>query len=375
MKIGLVLDDSLDTADGVQQYVLLLGDWLGRHGHEAHYLTVGSRRQDIHNLHSVGRQLRVKFNRNTVPLALPTSPGRIADLLQRENFDVLHVQMPYSPYFGARVVSLAPEQTALVGTFHIMPYAKTERALNKLLGYWLKPTLARFDSVMSVSRPAQKFASEVFKLDSELVTNMVDTSSYRSGYRFSLHQPLRLIFVGRLVPRKGCAHLLKALAYLTVPYKATIVGEGPQRHELEKLAAKLGIKSKVTFTGLVSEDKKRSLLAVNDIAVYPATGGESFGIVLIEAMATSSLLVLAGNNEGYNSVMGSARGSLFDPHDHQALAEKIDRLATDQLKAKQLYAAQQKLVSQYDVNQVGPKILAQYQAAIANRQKRLHTKH
>src|SRR5690606_12032477 len=103
MKIGFVLDDTLDTADGVQQYILLLGNWLTRQGHEVHYLVAQSKRDDHDNIQSMARQLRIKFNRNVVPLVLPTSPRKIASLLCQEQFDILHVQLPYSPAFGSRV--------------------------------------------------------------------------------------------------------------------------------------------------------------------------------------------------------------------------------------------------------------------------------
>lgn len=365
MKIGFVLDDTLDSTDGVQQYVLLLGSWLTSHGHEVHYLTTRSRRQDIEHLHAIGKNLRIKFNRNVVPFVLPSSPRQIAQTLEREQFDVLHIQMPYNPGFGARVITLAPAGTAIVGTFHIAPYSVTEKMLTKVLSYWVKPSRLKFDAVMSVSRPAKELARDSFKLDSVVVSNMVDTASYRLASSLTFNETPELLFVGRLVPRKGCEHFIKSLELLTTAFQATIVGDGPERVKLEKLVQKAGLSDKVGFAGFVSEAKKRKLLAKADIAVYPSTGGESFGIVLIEAMAAGSCLVLAGDNPGYQSVLGALPETMFDPTNHQQLAGKIESYINDHQKAQRLYRAQQKLVKQYDVEVVALQVLHIYQQAVA----------
>ena len=374
MKIGFVLDDTLDTTDGVQQYILLLGSWLVKNGHDVHYLTTTSTRADVANVHSLGKHVRIKFNRNVVPLVLPSSPRKIAEVLRREQFDVLHVQMPYGPAFGSRVISLAPKKTAVVGTFHIAPYSMTEKALSKVLGYWLKPTIQHLDTVMSVSKPAQELAQQSFNLKSTIVPNMVDVKSYKLTNKLNRHQPAELIFVGRLVERKGCEHFIKSLNLLQLPFHATIVGDGNQRKKLEKLVSKLNLKANVTFAGFVSEDKKRKLLSKADIAVFPSTGGESFGIVLVEAMAAGSCLVLAGNNPGYSSVLGSLPESLVAPADYQKFAEKLTLYIENTTKAKALYNQQQKLIKQYDVEEVAQKVLAAYQKAVAKHARKTHTK-
>ena len=374
MKIGFVLDDTLDTADGVQQHVLLLGSWLSGHGHEVHYLTTKSHRDDVAHLHSLGKHLRIKFNRNVVPFVLPSSPKKIASLLLQEQFDVLHVQMPYNPAFGARVVSLAPSHTAVVGTFHIAPYSFTEKVLSQVLGYWLKPTIKRFDAAISVSRPAQDLAESAFGLTSSIVPNMVDTKSYRLKDKLNHHQPPRIVFVGRLVERKGCQHFIKSLGLLDTPFKATIVGDGNQRQTLKNLARSMKIDDRVRFAGFVTETQKRKILSEADIAVFPSTGGESFGIVLIEAMAAGSCIVMAGDNPGYASVLGSLPESLIEPNDHKMFADRLSRFINDRARAQKLYAAQQKLVRQFDVEVVAKEVLKTYERAIANRNRKSHTK-
>jgi len=100
LKIGLLLDDTLDTPDGVQQYVLCLGGWLTNQGHEVHYLVGASKREDIKHLHSIANNIRVRFNKNRLSIPLPTSRSAIRNLLDELQLDVLHVQMPYSPLFA-----------------------------------------------------------------------------------------------------------------------------------------------------------------------------------------------------------------------------------------------------------------------------------
>ncbi len=94
LKIGFVLDDSLDSTDGVQQYMLTMGRWLQKKGHEVHYLVGHTRRPDIANIHSLSRNITVRFNQNRMSIPLGASRRHIKQVLMREQFDVLHVQMP-----------------------------------------------------------------------------------------------------------------------------------------------------------------------------------------------------------------------------------------------------------------------------------------
>src|SRR6266542_3842098 len=123
-KIAFVLDDSLDTPDGVQQYILTVGTWFAHLGHEVHYIVGETKRTDVPNVHSIGRNVKARFNHNRMSIPLPVSKKVIHRLLAEQEFDVVHVQMPFSPMLGGRVVKAASPQTAVVGTFHIAPHSK-----------------------------------------------------------------------------------------------------------------------------------------------------------------------------------------------------------------------------------------------------------
>lgn len=357
LKIGFVLDDTLDTPDGVQQYVLTVGAWLAKQGHEVHYLVGESNRQDIDNVHSMARNVKVRFNQNRLSIPLPTHKSLIVRKLAQLKLDVLHVQMPYSPLFAGRVISAAPAHTKVVGTFHIVPASWLHSAGARSLELVNRKTVKRFNAVISVSNAAARFAKTVFGIDSVIVPNAV---SLRAMY----HEPVlnkvpHIVFLGRLVERKGCQHLLEALVQLQKQYKGayqvTVAGKGPLAHKLKTYAQKHGL-GQVVFSGFVDEADKPALLASADIAVFPSTGGESFGIVLIEAMAAGSRVVLGGNNVGYQSVLSEHPDLLVDVQNPKAFANRLQYFLehADAREAAHQWANQ--AVKQYDVAVVGKQI-------------------
>lgn len=371
LKIGFVLDDTLDSTDGVQQYILTLGDWLKKQGHEVHFLVGHTKRTDIKNTHSFSKNIKVRFNRNKLSIPLPASPRKIYNFLVREQFDVLHVQMPYSPMLAARIISLAPATTAIIGTFHVAPFSRFESTASRLLGFWLRPNTQKFDQVISVSPTAAEFAHKAFRVKSAIIPNPVDTNSFR----VKKHQPKKpmITFVGRLVPRKGAVHLVKAIARMRATYPhmefaARICGQGKEFKKIRRLIRKYKLEDYVWLEGFVSEEKKRDYLATSDIAVFPATGGESFGIVLIEAMAAGAGVVLAGDNPGYRSVLGSVKQSIIHPKDHQALADVMALIIKQPEIAREIHKEQQEIVKQYDIETVGRQVIEVYERAVAKRQ-------
>jgi phosphatidylinositol alpha-mannosyltransferase len=313
--------------------------------------------------------MRVRFNRNRLSVPLPARSGAIKQLLSAHKFDVLHVQMPFSPLMAGKVIKYASPKTAIVATYHIAPHSKVVTAANKLLGTVQSRAVARIDSLISVSPVAQGFAKKTTKKSSAVIPNSIDTKIWRS----KTHKPRvnDIVFLGRLVSRKGCIYLLRAVANLKASnklgdVKVIIAGDGPERKQLEDYVKVNGLNGHVTFIGYISEGKKRELLQTTKLAVYPATGGESFGIVLLEAMAAGAV-VLAGDNPGYTSVIGQAAGSLVTPQNTRKFADRLHELLSSDQKRKQLGKEQQQLLDQYDIDNVGSAILAVYKEAIHKR--------
>lgn len=374
MKIGLVFDDSLDKTDGVAQYVLALGAWLHSQGHEVHYLVGETVRTDLANLHSLSRNIKVNFNQNQLRTPLPVRRRALNRALSGKDFDILHIQMPYSPFMAARVVKIASDKTAIVGTFHIAPASKFVNAGTKGLGFWLRRNLRRFSAFISVSPPAQAFAQKTFGIASEVIPNTVRLDNFFGAKPLTPYKNIRtVVFLGRLVERKGCQYLLAAVAQLhrtkkwPADAKVLICGDGPLRMRLLEFVHQAGLTEIVEFKGFVTEAEKPRYMASADVAVFPSTGGESFGIVLLEAMAAARGIVLAGDNPGYASVMREHPESLLVPQDTDAFAALLlASLENTTIRAKAT-AWQKRYARNFEPGVVGGKILKVYERALAQR--------
>lgn len=374
MKIGLVFDDSLDKTDGVAQYVLITGEWLRKQGHDVHYLVGETKRQDIKKLYSLSRNVKVSFNKNRMTMPLPADKRQIAKLLQREQFDVLHIQMPYSPFLAGRIIAVADGDTAIVGTFHILPYSKMVHVANKLLGSTQKRSLARFDKIMATSPPAASFAKQTYGIDCQVVPLGIPLRRFFGANSFAEYDNKKtIVFLGRLVERKGCQYLLRSLARLKKDgrlgddVRVIICGDGPLRPQLEQFVQANNLQECVEFKGFISEESKPRYLASADIAIYPSLGGESFGIVLLEAMAAARGTVLAGDNPGYRSVIGKRSEAIFNPINTDLLAEKLYNLLSSKKLRDQAQRWQTKHVEQFDIGVVGREIVMVYEQALRNR--------
>ena len=368
MRIGFVLDDTLDTPDGVQQYVLMVGAWLTQHGHEVHYLVTNTVRTDIPNVHSLGKYMKGRFNGNHVRTPLPVSKGRIKLLLDELKLDIIHLQMPYSPFFGGRVV-MAAGKTPVIATFNILPYTNWQRRSNHSLGRAQRRSTKRLARVIAPSPMAATFAQRAYRVDPVVLPYPIDLARYREGRPLEEYSDkLNILFLGRLVARKGVLALLHAYQALDADTRSRcrliIAGRGPQLDEATRLA---GNANDIVFTGFVSEEAKPDYLASADIAVFPAFGGESFGIVLTEAMASGSGVVIGGNNPGYTSVLAPMPECLFDPTDIPALTRTLAKLISDDPWRRQLHAQQQSYIETFDVNLYGQRLLALYRDAQTSR--------
>jgi phosphatidyl-myo-inositol alpha-mannosyltransferase len=366
LKIAFLYDDSLDGSEGVANQVKVLGGWLSERGHTVSYLVGQTALQQWHGgkVYSLSSNIKVRFNGNRLSIPLWASKSSIKQALSATEPDVLHVQMPHSPFLSQRVINLAADVPS-VGTFHIFPASPMVRVGSSLLRLAYFGGLSKIAEVVSVSTAAQQFARDIFKLTTTVVPNMVNVSKFQSSEVTTV--PLRVVFLGRLVERKGCRQLIEAFALVgqKVPEaKLIICGDGPQRKQLESLVARLGLSGSVEFKGYISDAERVQLLASAQIACFPSLHGESFGIVLIEAMAAGSGVVLAGNNPGYRSVMGDISQAMFNPDDKQQFADTILSFLGNEKLCQSVHSAQAKLVKKFDLNTVGPQIEALYQRAI-----------
>ncbi|WP_062209691.1 glycosyltransferase family 4 protein [Demequina oxidasica] len=372
LKIALVLDDSIDRPDGVQQYALTLGGYLERAGHTVHYVCSEASRDDV-TVHSLARNMAVTFNGNGLRVPLPTSRKALREFLERERYDVIHVQTPHSPLFAARVVDEARRVQArtvrIVGTFHILPDGRVSSIGTHALGKVLRCNLRKFDDFAAVSAPAAEFAREAFGIECTVIPNAVDVAAVAGAVREP--RPVRgpgdrlvVAFLGRLVERKGALELVQALGALpgeTVRrLDVRIGGKGPLLGDLEAAIESQGLGGVVRLEGFVSEEDKPQFYADADLAVFPATGGESFGIVLIEAMASGSGVVMGGDNPGYRSVLGERPQVTVDARDAGAFAAVLQEVLSDAALRDEIHDEQVELLKAYDINVTGAAMLELY---------------
>jgi phosphatidylinositol alpha-mannosyltransferase len=355
----------------VQQYVLNVGRWLSEQGHDVHYLVGATTRTDISNIHSLSKNLHVRFNGNRMSIPLPTSRRKLRNFLVVEQFDVLHVQVPYSPFMAGRLLSVVPDTTAVIGTFHILPYSVLVTFANRILATLNSRSGKRFDRMLAVSAPAHEFAHAIYGYDAEVVPNPVRLSQFADATSDS--DATNIVFLGRLVQRKGAQYLLQALVYMRDhqlydgDIQVHIGGKGELRQDLERFVTANGLQNIVRFYGFIDEAHKALFLAQADIVAYPSTGGESFGIVLLEAMASARGVVLGGDNPGYASVMKTYEAQLFSPADTKQFAEKLAWYLDRPAEREAAASAQHAYVQHFDIAVVGARLLTIYDHALQSR--------
>lgn len=374
LKVGLVFDDTLDSNDGVAQYVKTLGAWLTDNGHDVHYLVGETKISEWHGgrVHSLASNIRVSFNGNRLSIPLPSRRQALESVLRKYKFDVVHVMAPYSPFMGRKIIQLNGGSAPVVATFHIYPSGSLAVAGSKILYLVLRRSLNKVSYFISVSRAAAEFAKSSFNIKSDIIPNPVELEKFKIAAHKEAGDKKRIVFLGRLVKRKGAAELIRAFRdlYRIKPgVELIIAGDGPERAKLEKLVRRYELTNVVEFMGYIQEERKPALLDSADIACFPSLYGESFGIVLLEAMAAGAKVVLAGNNPGYKSVLGEQPQLLVEPLDTPEFTRRLVTLLEDKPSINRLNLWQRQHVKQYDINIVGEQILSIYNGQIALKRK------
>jgi phosphatidylinositol alpha-mannosyltransferase len=217
-----------------------------------------------------------------------------------------------------------------------------------------------------VSEPTAQFADTIYGTSSIVIPNAVDTKRYVTTKRTTKNPDKKtLVFLGRFDQRKGPLYLIEALAELLRSgfslHTVDVImgGKGPDLSQCRRRAQELGLE--ISFPGFVDEDKKPAFLASADVTVFPSTGGEAFGISVVEAMASGASIVLAGDNSGYRSILGQKPELLFDPHDTKVFARTLAHYLTlDAAEAKKKKEWLKQKAATYDTALVCDSLLRLY---------------
>lgn len=327
MKIGLVCPYDMFRPGGVQEHVLAQYKELKKRGYDVRILTPKPRHNHINppeDMVFVGHSAMLKLPISTsLELGIANERNAIDELLQNENFDLLHIHEPEVPVIGAQIIAKA--DCPIVATFHALhPENAAGRTIEAFRIPYSRSIFSKLDKLTAVSEVAAIFAKNQSRQPVQIIPNGIDIKKY-AGLNRRTEYPT-ILYVGRLERRKGVIYLLKAFEELTAKQPSVrleIAGEGPQRDKLEDYVQTHRLNN-VSFLGFISEKDKIAKLRSSWLFVSPALFGESFGIVLLEAMAAGTP-VIAGDNPGYSSVMQErGRLSLVNPKDIHAFTRQLE---------------------------------------------------
>ena len=377
MKVGLVCPYHIFRGGGVQECVFAIQKELTARGHIAKIITPLPRDvtdEDRHNesVVFVGTSANVKSPfHTTAQVSVSLDNNQMNARLEAEQFDVLHFHEPWVPIMSRQL--LTQSGAVNVATFHAkLPETVMSKTIEKVITPYTKSVLKYIDSFTAVSDAAAQYVRTVTDEPISIVPNGIDLKKFKVIKQRPVSDAPILSFIGRLEKRKGVKYLIKAFAlYQAVNPNAElkIAGDGPDRAKLEQLVHDERIDN-VTFLGYVSEAEKQQLFEQSDLFCSPALYGESFGIVLLEAMA-KGLVTIAGDNPGYAAVMeGRGALSLVNPQDTEQFARRIQILLEDEATRKLWRSWAHEYVKQFDYSLVVEQYLKVYKQALVHEKKR-----
>ncbi len=344
MKICMVSDNYYPYVGGIAEHVYFLANELRKRGHVVKVLTarIGGRMMEVmdevpgeEHVKRIGRGLVIRSNKSFARICVAWRPvAQIRKYLDEERFDVVHVHGSLAPTLP--MATIEASHALNVVTFH----AGHDQSLGyALFRSFLRPYFDAVQGLIAVSETARESCAKYFPGPYRIIPNGIDLNFFRpdAGSVPSLNSGRpRILFVGRFEPRKGLKHLLSAMPKIVkhVPdVELVVVGTGLLGYSYKSYLIP-EVQKHVQWVGLVQNEERPKYYASCDVYCSPATGQESFGIVLLEAMA-SGKPVVASDIDGYRSVMTNGReGLLVPPCDPPALAEAIAKVLLDREAAR-----------------------------------------
>ncbi len=316
MRIGLVCPYSLTLPGGVQGQVLGLAEALRARGHDVRVLGPCDGPPPDAGVTPLGDSLPTAANGSMAPIAPdPSAQLRTIRALRDERFDIVNLHEPLAP--GVTQTALLFKSQPLVGTFHAAGESAGYRWLNPIVR-WLA---GKLDLRCAVSADARDMAMSAVGGTYELLFNGVDLRAFDGPAVTPVADPT-ILFLGRHEPRKGLAVLLEAMGELPAEVRLWIAGDGPETVELRRRVAG---DTRIDWLGRLSESEKIERLRTATVFCAPSLRGESFGVVLLEAMAARTAVV-ATQLPGYANVARADRDALLvTPGDARALAAALHR--------------------------------------------------
>lgn len=375
LKIAQVCPYSLSVPGGVREHTLALTREFRRLGHQVTVIAPGEAEPPpIEGVVTFGRTVpifTVNGSQSVVTLYNEALWESLEEFLDRENFDVVHIHTPTSPFLNWQILYAA--KTTIVATFHSdfdwgIFSQLVQQSFLKAINIFVS---AKIDGSIAVSKTAKKFAKQCFHSGDRIIPNGIDIQRFRpSGEPVVSGGRLKILFVGRMEKRKGLPYLIKAIAQLPTAWSVElkVVGNGPERGEVEDLVDELNLREKVTFFGQVSDGEMPGHYHRADIFCSPAVGAESQGIVLLEAMACGLPLVVFAN-PGYRELLSAYPEDrcLVEPYNTEGLAQALALLVQDEELRLKLGRWGRKMSLAYDWSRIAQEVLSFYEVVMARR--------
>ena len=373
MKIGILSQSYYPRYGGVTEHVHHTALELRRRGHDVRIITSRFRSGETNHaafVERVGYNILIPFNRAFVDLTVGVAlRRRLRQLLREHEFDVLHIHCPTSPTLP--ILAIQTASCPQVGTFHT---TAGRSFLQNTFQPYLSRVVERLDARIAVSQTAADSARLYYPGEYHIIPNGVDVERFHPGVRpfeeWREEGRVNLLFVGRLDPRKGVHVLLAAMQEVVQRTggraRLLVVGDSYLRPKLEA-SVPAAARDHVRFLGHVSSHDLPRWYATADVFVSPASGNESFGIVLLEAMA-SGRAVVASDIPGYRSVViPEVNGVGVPPGDAERLAAALAELVSDPERRRLLATRGRQRALEFAWPRVTQRIEALYREVVARR--------
>jgi phosphatidyl-myo-inositol alpha-mannosyltransferase len=365
VHIGLVCPYSLDVPGGVQNHVRDLAAVLAGRGHQVGVLAPGEPSTDLPAyVTTAGKAMPVRFNGSVARVAFgPRAVSRVRRWLADGQFDVLHVHEPSAP--SVSMLALWASDVPVVGTFHsAMPRSRAMSSTASLL----RPTMEKITARIAVSEAARATLVQHVGGEPIVIPNGLSCAPFAAALprpEWTTPGPT-IAFLGRLdEPRKGLSVLIAALPAVLEHHPSARLLVAGRGDPADRQQATVQVRSHVEFLGQVDDDDRARLLSSVAVYVAPQTGGESFGIVLVEAMAAGAAVV-ASALPAFRAVLGGGElGELFEVGDPADLARALVDLLDDEPRRTALAARAAVEVQRYDWAALVGDIEAVYAAVLA----------
>ncbi|RKT77920.1 phosphatidylinositol alpha-mannosyltransferase [Terracoccus luteus] len=370
MRVGIVCPYSFDVPGGVQFHVRDLAEHFIGQGHEVSVLAPADSETALPEyVVSAGRATAVRYNGSVARLNFgPVSAAKVNRWLDHGEFDVLHLHEPVTPSIS--VLALMAADGPIVATFHTsMLRSRTMQTAYPIV----RPSLEKISGRIAVSEDARRTVTTHVGGDAVVIPNGVYVDRFEHARRRAqwTGTPTRptIAFLGRMgEPRKGLPVLAAALPAVldAVPgLRVLVAGPGDPAEVTEGMPDR--VVAAMEFLGAVSDEDKAVLLASADVYVAPNTGGESFGIILIEAMSAGACVLASDLSAFWRVLDGGTAGALFRNEDPEDLAASLLTLLAEPDRRRRLATAGQARARQFDWSVVADRIMAVYETVIEGR--------